>query len=138
VLRDRRVGSSALARAWAKKIADADAFLVIAPEYNHGPSAVLKHALDTVYAEWNNKAIGFVAYGSVAGARAVEQLRLNAIELQMAPIRVGVHINQFWTLPQENDALKPEGLEQYAQPMDNMLGQLSWWGEALKAARAAK
>ncbi len=57
---------------WAKSVANADAYIVIAAEYNHGYPAVLKNALDSVYYEWNNKAIGFVGYGSVSGARSIE------------------------------------------------------------------
>ncbi len=60
---------------WAKKIASLDGFVFVTPEYNHGPSAALKNAIDFVYAEWNNKAAGFVSYGSAGGARAVEHLR---------------------------------------------------------------
>jgi NAD(P)H-dependent FMN reductase len=56
------------------KVAEGDAFVLVTPEYNHGTSGVLKNALDWVYSEWNHKAVGFVSYGSVGGARAVEQL----------------------------------------------------------------
>src|SRR3989344_5113159 len=77
---------------WTKKIKEADGFIIVAPEYNHGYTAVLKNALDYVSTEWNNKPVGFVAYGSAGGARAVEQLRAVAIELQMAPVRNAVHI----------------------------------------------
>src|SRR3989344_3152442 len=83
--------NEAVAR-FTKKIAEGDAFVIVTPEYNHGTSGVLKNALDWVYPEWNNKPVAFVSYGGVGGARAVEQLRLNAIELQMAPIRNAGHI----------------------------------------------
>ena len=69
-----------------------DGYIIVAAEYNRGPTGALKNALDYAYKEWNNKPVAFVGYGGVGGARAVEQLRLNAIELQMAPIRAGVHI----------------------------------------------
>ncbi len=122
---------------WAKKIAESDAFIMVSPEYNHGTSAVLKNALDSVYKEWNNKAVGFVSYGGVGGARAVEQLRLNCIELQMASTRNAVHIpgnvifpiimgKAQWTAETE------AGLQDAA---NGMLTQLLWWGNALKAAR---
>ena len=125
-----------VARAWAKKIAEADAFLVVAPEYNHAYPAVLKNALDSVYAEWNNKPIAFVSYGSAMGARSVEQLRLVSVELQMAPIRAGVHIPSPWKFL-DGGSIKDGSLEPYAQPLSAMLEQLSWWGEALQAARRA-
>ncbi|HYP17460.1 MAG TPA: NAD(P)H-dependent oxidoreductase, partial [Opitutus sp.] len=72
-------------KAWAAKIASFDAFIFVTPEYNHSTSGALKNALDFLYAEWNNKAAGFVSYGSAGGARAVEQLRLVLSELQIAP-----------------------------------------------------
>ena len=76
----------------AKKVAELDGFIFIAAEYNRGPTAVLKNALDYAYKEWNRKPVTFVGYGGVGGARAVEQLRLIAIEMQMAPTRTAVHI----------------------------------------------
>ena len=79
-------------KAWAEKIASFDGFVFVTPEYNYGPSAVLKNAIDWVYPEWNRKAVGFVSYGSAMGARGVQQLRETAIELQLAPIRSSVHI----------------------------------------------
>src|SRR5436190_6975613 len=59
-------------KAWAAKIASLDAFVFVTPEYNHGTSGALKNAIDFLFAEWNNKSAGFVAYGSAGGARAVE------------------------------------------------------------------
>ena len=69
---------------WTAAIAQSDGFVFVTPEYNYGPSAVLKNAIDWVYPEWNRKAAGFVSYGSVMGARGVQQLRQTAIELQLA------------------------------------------------------
>ena len=123
-------------RTWAQKIQEADAFLVITPEYNHGPSAVLKNAFDSIYPEWNKKAIGFVAYGSAGGARAVEQLRQVAVELQMASIRSGVHIMSPWNMLEADGSLKAGSLEPYTKALEGMLDQLKWWGETLKAGRS--
>jgi len=77
---------------WTAQIAASDGFVFVTPEYNYGPSAVLKNAIDWVYPEWNRKAAAFVSYGSAMGARGVQQLRETAIELQMAPVRSSVHI----------------------------------------------
>src|ERR1700730_9453985 len=77
---------------WTAAIAESDGFVFVTPEYNYGPSQVLKNALDWVYPEWNRKAAAFVSYGSAMGARGVQQLRETAIELQMAPVRSSVHI----------------------------------------------
>jgi len=120
---------------WGKKIEEADAYIVIAPEYNHGYSAVLKNAFDYVYAPWNKKPIGFVSYGSVGGGRAVEQLREVAVELQMAPIRNAVHIQAPWTLLGEDGSLKERALDSYEKSAEGMLKQLLWWAEILREGR---
>lgn len=118
------------------EIAAADAYIIVSPEYNHAPPAVLKNAMDWVYQEWNQKAVAFVSYGSVGGARAVEQLRAIAIELQMAPIRNSVHMlgNDYFPV-----AFGQIDKEQLFAKMDDQLQalieQLLWWAKALKAAR---
>jgi NAD(P)H-dependent FMN reductase len=66
---------------WTAAIAESDGFVFVTPEYNYGPSAVLKNAIDWVYPEWNRKAACFVSYGSAMGARGVQQLRQPAIQL---------------------------------------------------------
>lgn len=124
-----------IVRKWAAKINEADAFIIVTPEYNHGTSGVLKNALDSVYTEWNRKPVGFVSYGGVGGARAVEQLRLVAVELQMAPIRNAVHIPGHWNLLDEKGNLKSGALEPFAKSADALLTQLLWWARALKSAR---
>src|ERR1700740_130017 len=56
-------------RKWTAKIAASDGFIFVTPEYNYGPSAVLKNSIDWVYPEWNRKAAAFVSYGSDMGGR---------------------------------------------------------------------
>ena len=122
------------AKQWVTKIAQADGYIVVTPEYNHGYPAVLKNALDYGYIEWNKKPIAFVSYAgsNVGGSRAVEQLRLVAIELQMAPIREGVHLAGIRQLFEEDGTIKDPT---YAQRFGSMLQQLAWWAKALQAAR---
>jgi len=121
---------------WTAEIARSDAFIIVAPEYNYGPSAVLKNALDWVYPEWNRKAIAFVSYGSMSGARAVQQLRQTATELQLAPIRSGVYIPPatLWAHFQGGD--DASGLAQLDDAAKTMIDDLLWWAAALKTARA--
>src|SRR4026207_932171 len=71
---------------WAAKIDSFDGFIFVTPEYNHGISGALKNAIDFLFKEWNNKAAGFVGYGSAYGARAVESLRLVMGELMVADV----------------------------------------------------
>src|ERR1700747_1483446 len=82
-------------KAWAATIAPYDGFVFVTPEYNHSTSGVLKNAIDYLYVEWNNKAMGVVSYGAVGGARAAEHLRLIAGELQMADVRTNVALSMF-------------------------------------------
>lgn len=127
----------AAAQAWAAKVASLDGFIVVTPEYNHGPSAVLKNALDYAYAEFNRKPIAFVGYGGVGAARAIEQLRLNAVELQMAPIRNAVHIGmvEFMGILQQGKTF--DDYPHLAQSAGGLLDDLAWWAGALKNARSA-
>src|ERR1700752_4632740 len=80
---------------WAAKISSFDGYVFVTPEYNHGISGALKNAIDFLFAEWNNKAAGFVSYGGVGGARAVEHLRLVMGELQVADVRAQVALSLF-------------------------------------------
>jgi NAD(P)H-dependent FMN reductase len=124
-----------VARQWQKKVAEFDAYVFTAAEYNRGPAAVLKNALDYAYTEWNNKPVAFVGYGGVGGARAIEQLRLNAIELQMAPIRTAVHIQIPVYLAVLKEGKKLGDFDFLNQNGKDMLDQLAWWTSALKGAR---
>jgi NAD(P)H-dependent FMN reductase len=122
---------------WRRKIGEFDGFIATAAEYNHGPTAVLKNALDWTHVEWREKPITFVGYGGVGGARAVEQLRSIAIELQMAPIKHAVHIG---LEPYMGVVMHGQSLDDYpflAQSRTATLDQLVWWSRALRAARAA-
>jgi NAD(P)H-dependent FMN reductase len=79
---------------WSKRIAEFDGYVFVTPEYNRSIPAALKNAIDYLYGEWNNKAAGFVSYGSnVGGARAVEHLRLIAAGLQLAGVRTQVSLS---------------------------------------------
>ena len=124
-----------VAQRWQKKVAAFDGYIFVTAEYNRGVPAVLKNALDYAYPEWNRKAAAYVGYGSVGGARAVEQLRLISVELQMAPTRTGVHIQgaDFMAAWKEGKDLKD--IPHLQQNASDMLDQLVWWTNALKAAR---
>lgn len=124
-----------LRQKWAEKIAEADAFLIITPEYNHSYPAVLKSALDVIYHEWNNKPVGFISYGGSAnGSRSVEHLRLVAIELQMAAIREGIHIGLF-NKEQVFDESGEMLVKSNNHKLEKLLTSLIWWADALRTAR---
>ena len=119
-------------RAWAQKIDSFDAYVFVTPEYNHAPSGALKNAIDYLYREWNNKAAGFVGYGSAGGTRAVEQLRLIMGELQVADVRAQVALSLFTDF--ENFSTFKPAAHQEAS-LKAMLDQLVAWGRALKTLR---
>ncbi|MCO5073281.1 MAG: NAD(P)H-dependent oxidoreductase [Rhizobiaceae bacterium] len=129
--------TSEAAQRWQKKIDSLDGFIFIAAEYSRGPTGSLKNALDYAYTEWNRKPAAFVGYGGVGGARAVEQLRLNAVELQMAPTRNGVHIVWADMAPVMQGTKKLADLEHLKAAADALLTELTWWAKVLKAAREA-
>ena len=124
-------------RKWSAAIAESDGFVFVTPEYNYGPAAVLKNAIDWVYPEWNRKAAGFVSYGSAMGARSVQQLRETAIELQLAPVRSSVHIPvpTLWAHYQGGDV--DAGLAELKGAAARLIDDLLWWTAALKTARAS-
>jgi NAD(P)H-dependent FMN reductase len=128
---------NSVVRRWTSAIARSDGFIFVTPEYNYGPPAVLKNAIDWVYPEWNRKAAAFVSYGGAAGARSVQQLRETAIELQLAPVRSSVHIPAatLWAHFQGGDV--DAGLAALEAPAKAMIDDLLWWTTVLKTARAA-
>ena len=119
-------------RQWADKIASFDGFVIVTPEYNHSTSGVLKNAIDYLYAEWNNQAVGFVSYGSVGGARAAEHLRLVAGELQMADVRQQVTLSLI-TEFENFSVLKPSDYSQAS--LNTLLDQVIAWSAALEPLR---
>jgi len=122
---------------WANKVAEADGYIIVSPEYNHGYPAILKNAFDHIYPEWNKKPVGFVSYGNAGGARAIEQLRQVVVELQMAPIKQAIHVPVQVYLavmrPQEGDTSNP--FDTLKDTAHSFLDQLIWWTKALKGAR---
>lgn len=121
--------------AMTSRLADADAFVMVTPEYNHGYPASLKFALDSAREEWMAKPASFVSYGGIAGGlRSVEQLRQVCAELHMVSIRDCVSLHNCHGLFDEAGLLKePSGPDAAVKAM---LDQLVWWATALRNARA--
>jgi NAD(P)H-dependent FMN reductase len=120
-------------KAWAAKIDSFDAYVFVTPEYNHGISGALKNAIDFLFKEWNNKAAGFVGYGSAGAVRAVEHLRLVMAEVQVATVRNQVALSLFTDF--ENfSTFKPTA--HHEKSANQMLDQLMAWSGAMKSLRA--
>jgi len=125
--------------ALGRRIDQADGYIVLAGEYNHGYPAVLKNAMDHTFVEWRRKPISFIGWGNVGGARAIEQLRQVAVEFEMAPLRHAVHI-----LPDimrahrdQADATDTEVFESLGPKLSQLVADLTWWACCLANGRAA-
>jgi NAD(P)H-dependent FMN reductase len=130
--------SDEIVRRWNRKIAEADAYLVITPEYNHSVPAVLKNAIDSVFVSFafRNKPLAAVGYsgGIGGGIRSIEHLAQIAVEAEMAPIRSSV------VIPYVDKAFAGDGNPAdpaTALSLQITLEDLAWWSAALKNARAA-
>ena len=122
-------------KVWSAKIDSFDSYIFVTAEYNHGIPGALKNAIDYLYKEWNNKAAGFVGYGSAGGVRAVEQLRLVMAELQVADVRAQVAVSII-TEFEDFRIFKPASYQE--KLVNNMLDQVISWGRALKLLRTQK
>ncbi|HEU5155914.1 MAG TPA: NAD(P)H-dependent oxidoreductase [Streptosporangiaceae bacterium] len=124
-------------RRFTALIGEADAFVVITPEYNRSFPASLKQAIDYAYDEWQAKPVGFVAYGCGSdGVYAVEQLRTVFTELHAVTVRDCVRFDLLKSgFGGDGHPVAADGARQAAK---TMLDQLEWWGRALRDARAAR
>jgi NAD(P)H-dependent FMN reductase len=120
-------------RTWAAKIGSFDGYVFVTPEYNHGIPGALKNAIDYLYAEWNNKAAGFVGYGGAGGVRAVEQLRLVMAELRVADVRAQVMLSLFTDFENFTD-FRPAAHHEAA--VNTVLDEVIAWGGALRTLRS--
>lgn len=122
-------------RAWAATIDAFDAYVFVTPEYNHSTSAALKNAIDFLFAEWNDKAAGFVAYGAAGGTRAVKHLRLILAELKVAGVRsdVTLSLDTDWQDYTDPSSFTPH--KDHADSLAAMLDELVAWSTALKTVR---
>jgi NAD(P)H-dependent FMN reductase len=129
--------SDPVVKRWNTKVKEADAYLVVTPEYNHSIPAVLKNAIDSVFVSFafRNKPIAAVGYsgGISAGSRAIEHLAHIAIEADMVPLRSTVLIpfvqSAFDEAAEPNNPMTEAALQ-------ITLDDLAWWSSALERARA--
>ncbi|WMJ77597.1 MULTISPECIES: NADPH-dependent FMN reductase [unclassified Sedimentibacter] len=117
---------------WSQKIDEFDGYIFVTPEYNHSIPGALKNAIDFLNVEWKNKAVGFVSYGSVGGARAVDHLRQITGGLQMADIRAQVMLNLFTDFVNMSE-FNPD--PRHNDEVSELFNQLISWSEAMKTMR---
>ncbi|HEY9475555.1 MAG TPA: NAD(P)H-dependent oxidoreductase [Mycobacteriales bacterium] len=120
---------------FAGHIADADAIVIVTPEYNHSYPGPLKTAIDSVRAEWRGKPVAFVSYGGLSGGlRSVEALRVVFAELHATTIRETVSFHNAWDQFDHAGHAQPGPADKAAAAL---LDQLGWWALALHDARTA-
>ena len=124
--------ANAAIKAWSEKIASFDGYVIIAPEYNHAVGGALKNALDYLNPEVNNKAAGFVGYGSLGGTRAHENLRLILGELQVADVRTALTFSLMSDF-ENYSVFKPADF--HKDNANGMLDQVIAWSSALQPLR---
>jgi len=74
--------------AFAGAVAEADAIVVVSPEYNGAVPGALKNALDYLHGEWERKPVGVVttSAGGFGGVHAQTQLQLLFLRLRALPV----------------------------------------------------
>ncbi|MGX1474539.1 UNVERIFIED_CONTAM: NAD(P)H-dependent FMN reductase [Streptomyces canus] len=118
------------------KLASADAFVVLTPEYNHSYPAGLKNLIDWHFTEWQAKPVALVSYGGISGGlRAVEHLRQVFAELHAVTVRDTVSFHNAGGSFADGRLKDPSGPDAAAK---TMLDQLVWWGQVLREGRTAR
>ncbi|MFJ8852276.1 NADPH-dependent FMN reductase [Streptomyces sp. NPDC102437] len=121
----------------ASRLASADGFVVVTPEYNHSFPAPLKNLIDWHRDEWQAKPVAFVSYGGVSGGlRAVEHLRQVFAELHTVGIRETVSFHNAGALFDDEGRHRDPAVCDAAAKV--LLDQLVWWGHALRDAKALR
>lgn len=128
---------SSIAGKWQSRIDEFDGFIFTVAEYNHGPTAALKNSLDYAHEGWRRKPVGFIGYGGVGGARAIEQLRLYSIELHMIPTKTAVHIGGVDFLMVSQGRKRLSDFVHLNQSAGLLINEIAWWAKLLKVAREA-
>ena len=121
-------------RAWSAKVAGADAFVFVTPEYNFGTPPALNNALNYLYVEWNYKPAAFVSYGGISGGlRSVQMTKQTLGALKMVPIVEAVTI-PFFSQHMKDGVFSPAPT--HGQAATTMLNELARWADALHVLRA--
>jgi NAD(P)H-dependent FMN reductase len=126
------------AAAFGMKIEEADGYIIVTGEYNHGYPAVLKNAMDHTFVEWRRKPVSFVGWGNVGGARAIEQLREVVVEFEMAPLRHAVHILPEVMVPamRSPEPFETTHFATLEPKLTTLVDDLVWWTTTLAAGRS--
>jgi len=119
---------------FAAQMTRADALVIISPEYNHGYSGLLKHALDSCLSEYVHKAVGVVGVsaGPFGGTRTIENLLPVFRELGLVAIFWDVNFSMVQNAFDETGVLKDAA---YLPRIDKFLRELVWMAKTLRHGR---
>ncbi|MBL7498553.1 NAD(P)H-dependent oxidoreductase [Frankia sp. CNm7] len=124
--------------ALATRLAAADAFVVVTPEYNRSFPAPLKTAIDWFHEEWRAKPVAIVSYGGESGGLyAASQLREVFTELHAVAVPGGVGVARYWE-QFTADGAWPKPSAPCNTDAAALLDRLTWWAHALRDARALR
>ena len=127
-----------IAAKWQAKLNEFDGYVIVTAEYNRSITGALKNAIDWAYKPFIKKAVAFVGYGSVGGARAIEHLRNIMVELQAVPVRHAVHIGGSDFIPiMMGQKSWDDTKGNFDMFVPEMLDNLVWWTNATRSARQA-
>lgn len=117
---------------WGEIVEKYDGYVWVTPEYNDGPPASLKNAIDSVYNEWGKKPVAFVGYGSTGGATSIQQLTVWAAKINMVPILGStIKLKEPWFSVGKDGKVNEEYV---SGNTDVVAKKLLWWAKLLKAA----
>lgn len=124
---------------WLDKLNEADAFIIVSPEYNRSIPGPMKNAMDYVAFEFAKKPVLLVTQGSVGGAYAMASYRIALAQMQTITIPQPVMVTGAAQIFSENGELSPEAAANPYGPKNALAGgleSLKWYGGALTAAKA--
>lgn len=121
----------------SQQLKDADAYVMVAGEYNASIQPGLANLMDHFRTEYTNKPVGFACYsmGALGGARVSMQLRPFVANLGMFSIPTVLGFSAVHEALSEDGAAQGAGAAALEGATKGFLAQLAWAAEALKAKR---
>ena len=123
---------------WLDKLAEADGYIVVSPEYDRSMPGVLKNAFEFVDFQLDHKPVALVTHGSTGGALAAESLRQALRAKSVANVAEAVTFIGASEALDEAGNLSDEAAARPYGPkfvLDSLVASLAWWTRTLKAGR---
>ena len=125
----------------ADKIAAADGYVMVSPEYNHSLSPALAHLLNHFGSSlFSYKPSAIVTYsaGQWGGVRAAVGMRSFLSELGCLPVSAMIHVPKAHEVfAEDGNFLASVDAERWRSYFARSFAQLTWWASAAKNQRNA-